>query len=229
MKSIMSKIKNKYSNGRTNGSLNLKNYIIEHHHDEVIDIINMASKSTLPGRNNFKIITNPYNDYPNIIPTEIEAILLFPTTVPHRDVLKFLKERILIIPISFLGYLADKERKEIKWSECNNTYQAYVRSFFNIAEMTSSYIIQHNPSLVLIGMDEFGRVLISKYIRHPIEFIHNPVDNFGKEQSLSDKHLNDLLEKIKVYQPVINSSNEETLHEKFKLPKLHENYYMEIA
>lgn len=204
--------------------LNLKNYHEYTHSDAIREILNVVERSKLPNINNFLINEAPYDEYPEIDMSVVKAILLFPT-MPHMDkVQEFLDHGILIMPISHLMFIPDVERKRLRWTAEKVTYDSLIKMFYKIAELTIKFLLSHNNNVHIIGVDEYGRVLTYKYLKHTKEFMLN---HTAMHSSFSKGHLELLLEKLKEHDTTISLDSPDTpQYEVIDLPEIYKDYLL---
>lgn len=186
--------------------------------------------STMEHIGDFELIDDPFLDYPEFDRMELRAILLYPTVAPIEAVYTFLEHKILILPIAFIGYLSDQVRtRRYRWGEPKIAYQTVIRIYFSITESIIKYLLRFNRGLYTIGIDEFGRVLLSKYIRHPREFILN---HTKIATSFSPKHLELLNERLAMHSVTSSKSQKESEgsdREPFELPEIPTKFFIDLS
>ena len=190
---------------------------------DLIRIQDTIKESKLPHIDEFKIDSGPFDEYPEFDSSTIRAVILYPTLPSPDGVTRFLEQNILVIPISYITHLDDKQRSQLRWGQRKVTYQAIIRMFFTITENIVSRIVKTNPSMYLISLDEFGRVLVSKYVRHMREFSLN---HTKVSSSFSDKHLELILSELDNRTVTNRTSSNALPDQSFKLPELHKEFYI---
>lgn len=197
--------------------------LLEEYQSDIRRIQETIKSSRLPHISEFSINSEPFHDYPEFDSSSIRAILLYPTMPRLDGVQRFLEEGILVVPISYIDYLDDKQRSQLRWGPRKIAYQAIVRMFFSISEGIISRLVKTNPSIYLIALDEFGRVLVSKYIRYMREFNLN---HTKISSSFDKKHLELILHELSLRTQSVRSSSDRSGDEQFELPELHKEFYI---
>lgn len=201
--------------------------LLEDHREDVRSIRNVVEKSDLPYIDTFSIVDDPYEMYPEFDSMKLEAILLYPTIPDLNAIEGFLNHGILLLPIGFVQFMNDQERNRYRSGAQKVAYQTIIRMYFSITESIVLKILKVNPSIFMIGIDEFGRVLLSKYIRHPREFILN---HSRVARSFSERHLELIVEQIRMHKPKkIEKSIEAPSNPKFDLPQIHKEFYIDLV
>lgn len=205
------------------GSLFNLAVLLNEFESDLIRIQDTIKESKLPHIDEFKTVSNPFDQYPEFDSSNIRAILLYPTMPSPNGVTRFLEKNILVMPISYITHLNDKQRSQLRWGQRKVTYQAIIRMYFTITENIISRIVKTNSSMYLISLDEFGRVLVSKYVRHMREFSLN---HTKVSSSFSDKHLELILNELDNRTVTSRTSSEISTDQSFTLPELHKEFYI---